>query len=175
MAAAALPLQAPRPGEQRTRQRAWEAECIARIEADFRFSETDGFDLDFGIGGASATSVGLDVRALLRLTLGVDLDDLTFSVGSILDNLFVRDASLAVTIGVAASDLDLAAAGVSVGGDSVAGTLAVSFDLVDPSATPDGRISVSECEAALISCAGATTVTSPTSSSASASFIMPAE
>ncbi len=38
MAAAALPLQAPRPGEQRTRQRAWEAECIARIEADFRRS-----------------------------------------------------------------------------------------------------------------------------------------
>ncbi len=35
MDAVASPLRARLPGSQRTRQRAWEAECIARIEADF--------------------------------------------------------------------------------------------------------------------------------------------
>ncbi|MBO9643748.1 MAG: PLP-dependent cysteine synthase family protein [Pseudacidovorax sp.] len=35
MDALVLPQRAPLPGSQRTRQRAWEAECIARIEADF--------------------------------------------------------------------------------------------------------------------------------------------
>ncbi|MEP7334545.1 MAG: hypothetical protein ABI717_02080, partial [Actinomycetota bacterium] len=114
------------------------------IDARFAFSDSDTFDLDFGIGGASASTVDLQVVLTIAFTLGIDLDGLDFNVGSILDNLFVRNASVAVTIALSIDDLDLSAFGVSISGDSLEGNVAVSFSLVDPSASPDGRISVRE-------------------------------
>ena len=114
------------------------------VNAQFRFSVSDSFDLDFGIGGASASAVDLGVVVTIAFTLGIDIGDLDFSVGSILDNVFVRNASVAVTMDVSTEDLNLAALGVSISGDSLEGGVAISFSLVDPSSTPDGRISVRE-------------------------------
>ena len=134
-------------------------ELTFQVDAEFGFDLSEaldfGFNLEEGLADLSASAdANLDVKAEIMLTLGLDLDDLEFSVDTLLDNFFIRDAAIVGSFTASVDDFDASArlgfldVGVVDGTASLTGSLTVA--LTDPGTNAaDGRIDLRELGAAL--------------------------
>src|SRR5437773_2197565 len=108
-----------------------------------------GFDFDLAKGqGALRANAAthLQVGVTLKLTLGIDLEDLSFSTTSLLNNFFIRDAHLNGTVNFAATNInaegDFGVLKVAIVGGSASANVALAITLNDPNG--DGRITLNE-------------------------------
>jgi len=130
-------------------------ELTYNLNAEFSFDLDEaldfGFDLEEGLGGISASAdANLEIKAMMNLTLGIDLGGLlAFDPDSLLDNFFLRDASLAGSVKFDVADFDAAARFGFVDVQVVDGTAiaeaTLTVSLNDPGSNmADGRIDLSE-------------------------------
>jgi hypothetical protein len=82
-----------------------------QVDAEYIFFLDDaidlGFDLDGGLAEIATTAeFEIEVSAGFSFQLGIDLANLDFSVGSLLDNLFIRNAVVSASLDFSVSDLD---------------------------------------------------------------------
>ena len=109
-----------------------------------------GFDFDSGLADVSSNGeaeVSVDVD--INFVLGLDLDDLSFSTDALLDNFFIRNASISAAIRFALSDFDAAARFGFLSVEVVDGTASanptLTINLNDPGTNEaDGRIDLRE-------------------------------
>ena len=129
-------------------------ELTYNLSAQFGFDLSEplnfGFDLEEGLAGLTASALAnLDIGVQFNLTLGLDLDDLSFDPASLLDNFFIRDASITGSISASVDDFDaLARLGflnVEVVDGLAALNATLTLSLTDPGTNAnDNRLDLSE-------------------------------